>query len=218
MGTLNITENGIYDVTEKASANVQIPLPSGTKEINITQNGTIIEDIKNYENAEINVNVPEPSGEISITSNGVYNVSNYVSANVNIEEEEKAYKHLVSYTLESDMQNFTIPATEEAKKCTKFIIRFTGDTSASDWIYIGLNATSAYYNNKNTTFDFVCGAVIMEELTFQDGKKQNKFNRIVGTGMMGSDVPMNQWSSFAFKTYSASINILAGAQIEIYGM
>lgn len=108
-----------------------------------------------------------------------------------------------TYLLEipdSDMQNFTIPATEEAKQCTNFIIRFTGKLSASDWVYVGLNSTTAYYNNKNTTFDIVFGAVIVEGFTFPDDKKQNKLNRIVGTGMMGSDYPITYLSSFAFKT------------------
>lgn len=56
-GTLEITENGEYDVMNKAGVNVQIPLPSGT--ISITQNGTV--NVNDYEYAD--VNVVDPLGE-----------------------------------------------------------------------------------------------------------------------------------------------------------
>lgn len=70
--------------------------PTGTKQISITQNGTITEDVAAYANAEITVNVSGGGGDIdalidgsitSITSNvtsirnsGLQNASNLVSA------------------------------------------------------------------------------------------------------------------------------------------
>ena len=50
VGTINIDENGTYDVTNYNEAIVEIPMPSG--EIEITSNGTY--DVTNFANAEVN--------------------------------------------------------------------------------------------------------------------------------------------------------------------
>lgn len=64
-GTIEITQNGVVDVTNYASADVDVSggvTPTGTKQISITENGTTTEDVTNYASAEITVNVSGGGG------------------------------------------------------------------------------------------------------------------------------------------------------------
>lgn len=84
-GTINITDNGTYDVTEKASADVNVTNNLGTK--SITANGTYNASGDNLDGySQVTVNVPSSAtGTINITenANGI-DVSSYEYANVNV--------------------------------------------------------------------------------------------------------------------------------------
>lgn len=84
-GTKAITTNGTHDVTEYASADVQVPQPSGPRPDSITENGEY--DVTDYES--VNVQVPQPSGPRPdpITENGEYDVTDYESVNVSLPED-----------------------------------------------------------------------------------------------------------------------------------
>lgn len=86
---LSVTENGEYtapDGEAYSPVNVNVPQPSGTKQISINANGTTTHDVEDYENAQITVAVPQPSGTktINISQNGTRteNVNDYASAEI----------------------------------------------------------------------------------------------------------------------------------------
>lgn len=90
-GTLEITENGTYDVKQKAYAKVAVPEPSGN--IKITENGFHI--IKQYSIAEVAV-YPTLIAK-TISANGTYNASDdnaygYGSVSVNVPEKNLGTK------------------------------------------------------------------------------------------------------------------------------
>ena len=90
-GTLEITENGTYDVKQKAYAKVAVPEPSGN--IRITENGFHI--IKQYSIAEVAV-YPTLIAK-TISANGTYNASDdnaygYGSVSVNVPEKNLGTK------------------------------------------------------------------------------------------------------------------------------
>lgn len=67
---LNATHNGTYNPGQGVNGfnpvNVQVPaseVDEGTKQVSITHNGTVTEDVVGFANAEISVNVPAPGPE-----------------------------------------------------------------------------------------------------------------------------------------------------------
>lgn len=86
---LSVTENGEYtapDGEAYSPVTVNVPQPSGTKQISISTNGTTTHDVEDYVSAQITVAVPQPSGTktINISQNGTRteNVNDYASAEI----------------------------------------------------------------------------------------------------------------------------------------
>ena len=64
-GVKTITENGTHDVAQFAQAKVDVPqgiTPAGTKEVSISQNGEVTEDVTSFKNVHIVTNVPSAGG------------------------------------------------------------------------------------------------------------------------------------------------------------
>jgi N-acetylneuraminic acid mutarotase len=91
-GTLNITENGIHNVTSYASTNVNVQPSLQTKTATPTKASQSISADSNYYGLKtVTVNpIPNtfmevPSDTLAISSNGTHSVLNYASATVNVQ-------------------------------------------------------------------------------------------------------------------------------------
>lgn len=97
-GTVSITENGVHNVKDYASANVSVPIPSGY----------II-----------------PSGTKSITENGVFDVTDFASASINVPTggggDTDAEDDIITRTISGSYYNsrVSVVGTNAFAYCTK---------------------------------------------------------------------------------------------------
>lgn len=164
-GTLEITENGTYDVKQKAYAKVAVPEPSGN--IRITENGFHI--IKQYSIAEVAVHPTLIAKTIS--TNGTYNASDdnaygYGSVSVNVPEKKLGTKTINAngdYNATDDnldgYSNISVSVPE--KTLTTKTITANGTYNATDdnadgYSQVTVETSGAdindYYNLKKRTF------------------------------------------------------------------
>lgn len=82
-GTIRLTSNGEHDVTEYATANVQVP-PYGQGEITISSNGRHNVSGKATAIVDVDAGGITPTGTIEIDSNGKHDVAKYAEADVQV--------------------------------------------------------------------------------------------------------------------------------------
>lgn len=166
-GSLSITSNNTYDVTNYASAVVNVPqgiTPTGT--LNITSNDTY--DVTNYASAVVNVSggydlldivkKTEPSGDVVLDSDSNFNVRTYFfqgCTGITSFSSNKA-KELGGYSFQkcSNMTSVNCP------NCTKLEISVFEDCSKLASITLSNNYSVANNCFRNCTLlqDFECWA------------------------------------------------------------
>ena len=172
-GSINIDANGTYNVTDKASAvvNVQGIIPTGT--IQITENGTY--DVTDKASANVNVQGGiTPTGTIQITQNGTYDVTDKASAEVSV----SGSATLIAKTIN---QNGTYNAQDDnADGYSSVTVNVAGSVSY-EWDFTdGANMTDKNFGKVatlvgNAAYDAEKGGILIP-----DDSSGINFGRLVG--------------------------------------
>ena len=192
-GTIDITQNGTYNVSSYASADVAVPQPSG--KITITQNGTDI-DVSSYASADVNVSggssdfiYPELT-EIYDSSCIGGNATTTLTTSIN------ALKNNIVYAIITARSSITVPSgwtLLKNQKCqgtggvvqTTYIyykkptsdgtISFTVNQASNDRMLLSLFGMNYSYKQSNT---FKSNEITSSTGTIANGKTIVKLSNI----------------------------------------
>ena len=89
-GTIEISENGTYDVVQYAEASVNVPVPEPpTETLTITENGEY--DVVEYATANVNVVVPRPVCTQCFVENAPHDIYSLTLKSHNLGNEHRSY-------------------------------------------------------------------------------------------------------------------------------
>lgn len=144
-GTKTITENGTHDVTAFAQAKVNVPVgitPVGTKEISISQNGEVTEDVTSFKNVHIVTNVPS-SGGAGVPQekyNSLLDVLAVHSEPYTFENEDVVSLKTNAFYEDYQILNVILPNLKKIEPYTFYMARSLKKVKCVSATSIGLNA------------------------------------------------------------------------------
>lgn len=145
-GTKTITENGTHDVTAFAQAKVEVPqgiTPAGTKEISISQNGEVTEDVTSFKNVHIVTNVPSTGGGSGVPQekyNSLLDVLAVHSAPYTFENEDVVSLKTNAFYEDYQILNVILPNLKKIEAYTFYMARSLKKVKCVSATSIGLNA------------------------------------------------------------------------------
>lgn len=145
-GTKTITENGTHDVTNFAQAKVEVPVgvnPSGTKEISISQNGEVTEDVTSFKNVHIVTNVPSAGGGTGVPQekyNSLLDVLAVHSAPYTFENEDVVSLKTNAFYEDYQILNVILQNLKKIEAYTFYMARSLKKVKCVSATSIGLNA------------------------------------------------------------------------------
>lgn len=145
-GTKTITENGTHDVAQFAQAKVEVPqgiTPAGTKEVAISQNGEVTEDVTSFKNVHIVTNVPSAGGGTGVPQekyDALLDALAVHSAPYTFENEDVVSLKTNAFYEDYQILNVILPNLKKIEAYTFYMARSLKKVKCVSATSIGLNA------------------------------------------------------------------------------